>query len=901
MMQELRVEKLECRLPLTAGLLDSAAYVDQEVPHFQMNVLEGSRVERQIAFDIPWEYVHRDSQVLLDFSVQGSTETVSNIEVSGINARQVVHQNIRDGLSPLVSKAMGMMKETGLAAFDVLEPAVQISNISQSLNLDGHNVESSGPTGPISADSAVYQTQSDQSARAYALFDAGLGVPQVAGFNNLVAPAPLGEYAEEAWENITAFGPAGITEHADSRLSESGFQYLDLQAGSGELLQNGDYVSYHSINWQVDVGGSMSNYGTGWSSHIVGSEQTTKIIDEVFAGMRVGGRRAVAIPADYDWGDIHPVDPPDGTVLGVIEVLGIDADFGYSAPDSWLPKPAVGQPVESVSAGPQHLPQIFPKRTPSGLIFYDTHVGQGPAATDGQTLTVHYVAYRENGEIYDSSRARGEPFTFKLGAGEVIQGWEEGLRGMSLGSRRTLNIPPSLAYEDRGIGETIWLVELLEIDGIAASETESSTTQNFQDFIRDPLPLSRNTYTELNFVTRFTATLTFDVTGNVGDFSEITLTVNPNDSISFAEQIELGSLNIVDSFVIESEGNEAVTRTIDGGVSVAGRPLMMGGNRVPERFNGWSIIGAEAVDGENVVFARRGNGTMHRLVADANWALHGFSSIRNMHNAVLHREARLAGSSSLPQLFAGPPDSVHLWSSVASQMLADGIITADVADCITHSHTLSQQTAPAADTYISADELQAAAPTRMYAFELPVSSPTQTFNLTNGGGAGVDAGGQVRFFDLNNDYINYLANYSPPPDHLIALTLYEWDLTAAGSAEGELASLLELITEHAVTLADDSDNQHFAAVGDRLDCDYVVFHNTLAPIASLYGRAIGNTAGSAGNATVGTAGSGWGRQQLNTVTTSYWPSTSGEQNLALAYTKSETLLRIFQWRPLLFS
>ena len=93
---------------------------------------------------------------------------------------------------------------------------------------------------------------------------------------------------------------------------------------------------------------------------------------------------------------------------------------------------------------------------PSELVVDDLIVGEGPEATSGQQVSVHYVGVaHSNGKEFDSSYSRNTPFSFGLGAGQVIQGWDKGVAGMRVGGRRQLTIPANLAYGDRGAGGVI--------------------------------------------------------------------------------------------------------------------------------------------------------------------------------------------------------------------------------------------------------------------------------------------------------------------------------------------------------------------------------------------------------------------------------------------------------------
>lgn len=93
--------------------------------------------------------------------------------------------------------------------------------------------------------------------------------------------------------------------------------------------------------------------------------------------------------------------------------------------------------------------------TPSGLKYVDQVVGTGEMAVAGKTANVHYTGWLENGKKFDSSVDRGQPFSFPLGAGRVIKGWDEGVQGMKVGGKRKLTIPSDLGYGSRGAGGVI--------------------------------------------------------------------------------------------------------------------------------------------------------------------------------------------------------------------------------------------------------------------------------------------------------------------------------------------------------------------------------------------------------------------------------------------------------------
>jgi FKBP-type peptidyl-prolyl cis-trans isomerase len=93
--------------------------------------------------------------------------------------------------------------------------------------------------------------------------------------------------------------------------------------------------------------------------------------------------------------------------------------------------------------------------SPSGLKYEDLIVGNGAEAKTGSTVSVHYTGWLEDGTKFDSSLDRGQPFSFTLGARQVIPGWDEGVAGMKVGGKRKLVIPPDLAYGSQGASGVI--------------------------------------------------------------------------------------------------------------------------------------------------------------------------------------------------------------------------------------------------------------------------------------------------------------------------------------------------------------------------------------------------------------------------------------------------------------
>merc|ERR1711939_501251 len=120
-----------------------------------------------------------------------------------------------------------------------------------------------------------------------------------------------------------------------------------------------------------------------------------------------------------------------------------------AAPAKKEEEAATAKPAAAATTAAKKAPSK--KQTlPSGLVIEDNKVGSGPAATSGKRLQMRYIGRLQNGKIFDQN-TKGAPFSFKLGKGEVIKGWDEGLAGMQVGGERRLVIPANLAYGKQAI------------------------------------------------------------------------------------------------------------------------------------------------------------------------------------------------------------------------------------------------------------------------------------------------------------------------------------------------------------------------------------------------------------------------------------------------------------------
>jgi peptidylprolyl isomerase len=252
-----------------------------------------------------------------------------------------------------------------------------------------------------------------------------------------------GETGAIASSDIQPYLP-GASFDGDLTAQESGLQFIDLKVGEGEAVtESASVVLVNAIGFLVD-GTEIINTTKSQNPEMKPEPVALPLkgmfpgFTEGTKGMKVGGKRKIVMPAALAYGERGnpPVIPANATLIFDIELLGVD-------PYSKIPT-GDKLPGESVA-------KLDPVTTPSGLIYYDMHCGDGaqPAGPTSE-VKVHYTGWLVDGKKFDSSHDHpgGEPFVTPLN--RVVAGWTEGLQSMKVGGKRKLVIPYALGYGEFG-------------------------------------------------------------------------------------------------------------------------------------------------------------------------------------------------------------------------------------------------------------------------------------------------------------------------------------------------------------------------------------------------------------------------------------------------------------------
>jgi peptidylprolyl isomerase len=225
---------------------------------------------------------------------------------------------------------------------------------------------------------------------------------------------------------------------------------VDLIEGIGELHYEGDPVTVQYVGYDYET---HKKFASSWDEgkpfeFTLGKGEVIPGWEEGLVELENGDRRELVVPPSETEGAFPKGIPQGHAAIFVVEAVPTKPLKAQKKKPAAAPKPAK-ESGQSGAASNKTKPKV---EVPSGpppkkLEIKDLEEGSGPAAKPGDEVTVQYVGVNyKTGKQFDASWDRGEPFTFNLGGGEVIPGWEEGIPGMKPGGRRELIIPPELGY-----------------------------------------------------------------------------------------------------------------------------------------------------------------------------------------------------------------------------------------------------------------------------------------------------------------------------------------------------------------------------------------------------------------------------------------------------------------------
>ena len=292
--------------------------------------------------------------------------------------------------------------------------------------------------------------------------------------------------AEKAlWiESLKNAEPELIQEYLDKNSitvdpTASGIYIVKSKKGEKKRLHVGDQVSLHlrirTLNGSEIY--SSRKKGDPWKI-ILGKRFDTPAATEIISNLSKGSVAHAVVPSSQAWGEegrgtmIAPYTP----LLYDVEIIDVVPSDELKAQQNKLKKQSDEEREEARLAEPALIADYISKNNiqvkpqENGLYYIEREKGTGPMAEKGRTLKVHYTGMLLDGTIFDSSLDRGTPYSFVLGGGRVIKGWDEGVANMRVGGKARLIIPSALAYGSTASGKIpaysplIFDVELVDME-----------------------------------------------------------------------------------------------------------------------------------------------------------------------------------------------------------------------------------------------------------------------------------------------------------------------------------------------------------------------------------------------------------------------------------------------------
>ena len=243
----------------------------------------------------------------------------------------------------------------------------------------------------------------------------------------------------------------------------SGLYYTETKKGSGPLPKVGDVLKVHFSVSMIEGFPLFSNFDKEPMDIEFGQQFDTKGFDEALGYLRKGTRASLIVPSNiaFDSTGRSQMIPPYSTILYDVELVAIRDKADVERENEANKKKAA---AESEKAQVMEMKKISDylktnnvtvSPTASGLYYIETVKGTGKSAENGKNIKAHYTLYNLEGKKLQSSLDGGQPFTFVLGQGQVIKGWDEGFLMMKEGGKARFIVPSSLAYGGTARGEDI--------------------------------------------------------------------------------------------------------------------------------------------------------------------------------------------------------------------------------------------------------------------------------------------------------------------------------------------------------------------------------------------------------------------------------------------------------------